>query len=117
MIREPEERREPAVGAVRPGALTGLLEELAHTPGPGADDRWDRWLRPAFVTPADKRIDDPIGLRKLGQATHILQDFFGHSNYVEVILQIAVYAGFPAALNGMYAAKEVFQERDEKGLN
>lgn len=33
----------------------------------------------------------------------------------EVILQMAVYAGFPAALNGMFAAKEVFRERDEKG--
>lgn len=30
---------------------------------------------------------------------------------VEVILQMAVYAGFPAALNGMLAAKEVFAER------
>jgi 4-carboxymuconolactone decarboxylase len=30
---------------------------------------------------------------------------------VEVILQMAVYAGFPAALNGMFAAKEVFAER------
>jgi 4-carboxymuconolactone decarboxylase len=31
---------------------------------------------------------------------------------VEVIMQMAVYAGFPAALNGLFAAKEVFQERD-----
>jgi len=31
---------------------------------------------------------------------------------VEIIMQMAVYAGFPAALNGMYAAKEVFKERD-----
>ncbi len=31
---------------------------------------------------------------------------------VEVILQMAVYAGFPAALNGMFAAKEVFQAQD-----
>ncbi len=30
---------------------------------------------------------------------------------VEVIMQMAVYAGFPAALNGMFAAKEVFVER------
>ena len=30
---------------------------------------------------------------------------------VEVIIQMAVYAGFPAALNGMTAAKEVFSER------
>jgi 4-carboxymuconolactone decarboxylase len=34
----------------------------------------------------------------------------------EVIIQMAVYAGFPAALNGMAAAKEVFGERDRKGL-
>jgi 4-carboxymuconolactone decarboxylase len=27
---------------------------------------------------------------------------------VEVIIQTAVYAGFPAALNGLFAAKEVF---------
>lgn len=34
---------------------------------------------------------------------------------VEVIMQMAVYAGFPAALNGLDAAKEVFQERDALG--
>lgn len=34
---------------------------------------------------------------------------------VEVIIQMAVYAGFPAALNGMAAAKEVFKERDLAG--
>ncbi|KAB0605662.1 carboxymuconolactone decarboxylase family protein [Castellaniella defragrans] len=32
---------------------------------------------------------------------------------VEIIMQMAVYAGFPAALNGLAAAKEVFaQERE-----
>ena len=34
---------------------------------------------------------------------------------VEIIIQMAVDAGFPAALNGMAAAKEVFQERDKAG--
>ncbi|MDO6765334.1 carboxymuconolactone decarboxylase family protein [Agarivorans sp. 1_MG-2023] len=29
----------------------------------------------------------------------------------EVILQMAVYAGFPAAINGMLVAKQVFEER------
>lgn len=29
---------------------------------------------------------------------------------VEVMMQMAVYAGFPAALNGLFAAKEVFAE-------
>lgn len=33
---------------------------------------------------------------------------------VEVILQMAVYAGFPAAMNAMYAAKEVFMERNRR---
>ena len=35
---------------------------------------------------------------------------------VEVIMQMAAYAGFPAALNGLGAAREVFAERaKEKG--
>jgi len=29
---------------------------------------------------------------------------------VEVIMQMAVYAGFPAALNGLFAAREVFAD-------
>lgn len=33
---------------------------------------------------------------------------------VEVIMQIAVYAGFPAALNGLSVAKEVFFDRENK---
>ena len=33
---------------------------------------------------------------------------------VEIIMQMAVYAGFPAALNGLFAAKEIFAERDHK---
>ena len=31
---------------------------------------------------------------------------------VEVIMQMAVYAGFPAALNGMAVAKQLFTERE-----
>ncbi|HML05344.1 MAG TPA: carboxymuconolactone decarboxylase family protein [Methanobacterium sp.] len=33
---------------------------------------------------------------------------------VEVLIQMAVYAGFPAALNGVYTAKEVFEELDKE---
>ncbi len=29
---------------------------------------------------------------------------------VEILMQMAVYAGFPAALNGLFAAKEVFAD-------
>ncbi len=31
----------------------------------------------------------------------------------EIIMQMAVYAGFPAALNGLFAAEEVFHEREK----
>lgn len=34
---------------------------------------------------------------------------------VEIMIQIALYAGFPAALNGTFAVKEVFVERDVAG--
>lgn len=34
---------------------------------------------------------------------------------VEVIMQMAVYAGFPAALNGLFAAKEVFAQGEPHG--
>ena len=30
---------------------------------------------------------------------------------VETIMQMSVYAGFPAALNGLFAAKEIFEEK------
>ncbi len=33
---------------------------------------------------------------------------------VEVLMQVLVYAGFPAALTGLRLAKEVFQEMDAK---
>ncbi|MBR1610341.1 MAG: carboxymuconolactone decarboxylase family protein, partial [Methanobrevibacter sp.] len=31
---------------------------------------------------------------------------------VEIIMQMSAYAGFPKAINGIVAAKEVFVERD-----
>lgn len=30
---------------------------------------------------------------------------------VETIMQMSVYAGFPASLNGLFAAKEIFEEK------
>ena len=41
----------------------------------------------------------------IGAALHVglTQD-----EIIEVMMQMAVYAGFPAALNGLFAAKEVF---------
>ena len=36
---------------------------------------------------------------------------------LEVIMQMAVYAGFPAALNGIFAAKDVFADRDASAMS
>lgn len=45
--------------------------------------------------------------------THGLLNVGGsRDEVVETILQMAVYAGFPAALNGIAAAREVFSERE-----
>ena len=33
---------------------------------------------------------------------------------LEILLQVALYAGFPAALNSVEAARKVFAERDER---
>ena len=72
-----------------------------------------------------REIAAVAALTTLGNATpqlkvHIhgaLNVGLSRQEVVEIIIQMAVYAGFPAAINGMFAAKEVFQERDEKGLS
>jgi len=59
-------------------------------------------------------------LAALGYATPQLKFHIGaalnagcsRQEVVEIFMQTVVYAGFPAALNGLYAAKEVFRERD-----
>lgn len=36
---------------------------------------------------------------------------------IEVMIQMAVYAGFPAALNGLFVAKAIFDKRDLEAKN
>lgn len=72
----------------------------------------------------EREIATIAGLTALGNAlpqlkVHIhaaLNVGCSETEIKEVIIQMAVYAGFPAALNAMMAAKEVFAERskDEK---
>jgi len=67
----------------------------------------------------DREIATIAALVALGHATpqlkvHIaagLNVGLNRAEIVEVIMQMAVYAGFPAALNGLLAAKEVFLGR------
>jgi 4-carboxymuconolactone decarboxylase len=84
----------------------------------------DVYCRPGLDLKS-REIAAVAALTALGTATpqlkvHIngaLNVGLSRQEVVEIIIQMVVYAGFPAALNGMFAAKEVFQERDEKGLS
>lgn len=67
-----------------------------------------------------REIATVAALTALGHATpqlkvHIhgaLNTGCSRQEVVEILMQMAVYAGFPAALNGLFAAKDVFAERD-----
>jgi len=64
--------------------------------------RCRRWGPPAAVARPPQRSTERRRVR---------------AQIVELFMQIAVYAGIPAALNALYLAKEVFAERDAKGLS
>jgi len=80
----------------------------------------DIYSRPALDLKS-REIAVVAALTALGNATpqlkvHIqgaLNVGCSKQEVVEIIMQIAVYAGFPAALNGLFAAKEVFAERED----
>lgn len=67
----------------------------------------------------DREIATIAALAAMGTATpqlkvHIeagLNVGLTRDEIAEILMQMAVYAGFPAALNGLFAAKEVFAER------
>jgi 4-carboxymuconolactone decarboxylase len=80
----------------------------------------DIYTRPGLDLRA-REIATIAALTALGTATpqlkvHIeagLNVGLSREEIVETIIQMAVYAGFPAALNGLFAAKEVFAARKE----
>jgi 4-carboxymuconolactone decarboxylase len=74
----------------------------------------------AGLTLREREIATIAALTAMGNATpqlkvHIaagLNVGLTRNEITETILQMALYAGFPAALNGMFAAKEVFADHD-----
>ena len=76
------------------------------------------------LSPRDHELVIISGLCALGFAaeemrSHInmgLNAGLSRQEILEVFIQLAVYAGFPAAVNATFIAKEVFDERDAKGL-
>ncbi|GAA0535751.1 4-carboxymuconolactone decarboxylase [Rhizomicrobium palustre] len=75
----------------------------------------DIYTRPGLSL-RDREIATIAALAAMGTAqpqlkVHIaagLNVGLSRDEIVEILMQMAVYAGFPAALNGLFAAKEVF---------
>ncbi|MBY6239620.1 carboxymuconolactone decarboxylase family protein [Methylosinus sp. Sm6] len=84
----------------------------------------DIYSRPGLDLKA-REIATIAALTALGNAAPQLKVHIGaglnvglsREEITEVIMQMAVYAGFPAALNGLFAAEEVFSERDRRRNN
>lgn len=80
----------------------------------------DIYARPG-LTLAQRELITLSALAALGNATPQLKSHIvgalnagcTRQEIVELMLQISVYAGFPAAINGMLAAKEVFALLDQ----
>ncbi|MBX8491421.1 carboxymuconolactone decarboxylase family protein [Pseudomonas cichorii] len=78
----------------------------------------DIYSRPGLSV-RDREIATVAALAAMGTATpqlkvHIeaaLNVGLSQAEITEILMQMAVYAGFPAALNGLFAAKEVFANR------
>lgn len=81
----------------------------------------DIYTRPG-LDPKSREIATMAALTALGNAPLQLESHIEgalncgctRQEVVEVIMQMAVYAGFPAAINGMNCAKEVFSKMDKK---
>jgi len=58
----------------------------SKTAAKGIDYALNSWIHKAFETKPEDRSTNPDALKKLGHGLHILQDFFAHSNYPEVLL-------------------------------
>lgn len=86
----------------------------------------DIYSRPGLSL-RDREIATVAALAAMGTAqpqlkVHIeaaLNVGISREEITEILMQMAVYAGFPAALNGLFAAKEVFASRaghpDDRG--
>ena len=126
-------RRSPDTKRRRTKSLGGMLSPAKAQPAALADIApdfatyviefpfGDIYSRPGLDL-RSREIATIAALTALGNASpqlkvHIqagLNVGLSREEITEVIMQMAVYAGFPAALNGLFAAKAVFAEADAK---
>ena len=122
---ERHERGLAKLGEMDKGTAQRLAENLGDIAPGFADYVVDFVFGDIFSRPGlDLRTRELItvaALTALGQAPQLkahMQLAVGagcsREEIVETVIQMAVYAGFPAALNGLAVAKEVFASPDRK---
>jgi 4-carboxymuconolactone decarboxylase len=114
--------RQKVFGAPAPGAATSPTQELAPDLGRISDEVLfgQIWSRPGLELPHRSMITI-AALTALGREPELRAHIRGGLNLglsreqiVEVIMQMAFYAGLPAAHAGFRAAKEVFDAVDKQ---
>lgn len=117
------ERGKSLLDRVNPEGAARLVENLKEVAPDMAEYVFefaygDIYSRPGLDLKS-REIITVAALTALGNATPQLKSHINgalnagctREEIIEIIMQMAVYAGFPAALNGLYAAKEVFDKR------
>jgi 4-carboxymuconolactone decarboxylase len=123
MKSERYERGKGLLDRVNPEGAAKLMENLNEVAPDMADYVFefaygDIYSRPGLDLKSREMVT-VAALTALGNATPQLKSHINgalnagctREEIIEVIMQMAVYAGFPAALNGLYSAKEVFDKR------
>jgi 4-carboxymuconolactone decarboxylase len=118
------ERGKELLDRVNPKGAARLVENLRDIAPDMADYVFefaygDIYSRPGLDLKT-RELATVAALTALGNATSQLKSHVNgalnagctRQEILEVIIQMAVYAGFPAALNGIYAAKEAFKEAE-----
>ena len=111
---EGPERLEAALREIAPDLYRHIMESTFG----------DILSRPG-LNPKTREIATVSALTALGHAQPQLRFHLNaalnvgctRAELAEVLMQMTVYTGIPAALNALYLAKEVFTERDAKGLS
>lgn len=117
------ERGKSLLDRVNPEGAARLVENLKEVAPDMAEYVFefaygDIYSRPGLDLKSREMVT-VAALTALGNATPQLKSHINgalnagctREEIIEIIMQMAVYAGFPAALNGLYAAKEVFDKR------
>lgn len=128
MSSERLERGKAKINELMEGADQGVLKGLGKTAPDLANYVLefifgDLYSRPGLELKTKQMLTVTI-LATLGNAKpqlayHIncaLNLGISRDEIISIMTHIAGYAGFPAALNGVNTAKEVFAERDQKNL-